>query len=230
MSEESVFNLLESKTFNTVDGRELEIQDYFSEDDFGIGENGEVFIKEAALLRVTKKLFTILERQVEVIKAPERQNEWCAVAVVHYHLNTKVSEEQTNPQRVYWSATADCRESNALQGFDKYTTTMAETRASARALRNILGLNLCSLEEVAIKIKAQKEEKAVNSRPADKTQLMVIERKFQTGNGITLAQMRNIIGVEFEKLEDLTFDQAAKLVSGLNKKLPKLIKENEKKK
>jgi hypothetical protein len=222
--EEKARDKFEDMTFTTIDGRELNMKDYFRPEDFAVGERADdVYIKHIGLVRVLKQLFFVKARLPRTIQAPTKENEWCAAVEVQYCVIPKTKDK---PILEYiWGSTADCRTSNAMQGFNKYTTTNAETRASGRAIRQLLGVDFCTMEEVA----DQLTEVEIDNSPIQPPQQLLIEKKFMAQCGITLAQIRKLLKKSEEELpilDDLTRSQAADLINLLNKNLEKLMAEN----
>lgn len=215
----------EGKSFTTIDGRELVLEDHFRPNDFAVNDKGEAFVTHAALVRVLKETFTILERHVFVHQPPAKGNEWCAVVEVSYRIQPRFEDGLPNPTagNYFWSSVADCRVSNSMPGMERYTTTIAETRASGRVLRQVLGVDFCTKEELA----EQTEDVIPDDSPATPSQLVPIEKKFMAGHGITLEQIKTIVGRDdFEVLENLTRREAANLIQKLHRQVDKLVKEN----
>jgi hypothetical protein len=199
----------------TIDGRTFQINEHFDNNDFQKGEGeGEFFIKYNALLRVIKKMFIINDYRATVLQVPEKNNEWCATVQVTYELAFENQDTKIG-RRFGWSATADCRASNAKNEFTRYTVAMAETRAAARALRNILGIPLCSDEEIGDTTLSFEE-------PITDNQKNLLQQKFIKDDGIDINKIREIV---IPDIDQLTRSQAANLLEKLNKKKRKSKKE-----
>lgn len=207
------FDKISENTFNPIDGKEYKIKDFFRERDFINDKNSGTFVKHAGLLRVLKKLFSIDSYWANVKQVPLKDNEFCATVEVHY----KVSNITSGIPRVFdWTATADCHRLNSMSGFEYYTTTIAETRASARALRNLLGVEFCSKEEVAGDIAG-----ADTDLPIQGNQRVLLETKFMGELKVSLDEMSKIVNKQLNTLDDLSKDEAANLIEKLNSKRTK---------
>ena len=125
---------------------------------------------------------------------------------------------------ITWSAVADCKANNAMPGMERYTTAMAETRASSRVLRRILGLeDFCTKEELA-ELTSDVED---NGEPAEDSQIMLIEKKFIEDHGVTIETVNKrlkrkegdkyYINSADELKTKLTSGQAATLIQKLQR-------------
>lgn len=112
-------------------------------------------------------------------------------------------------------------------GNEKYSTTVAETRASARCLRNLLGVDFCSREE----IDEQTEGVEADDAPAKPRQIMVVERKFMGEHGVTMDEINKILAKKWKdkfkdnpikQLEELTQNEIAHIISYLHRYLDNL--------
>ncbi len=142
----------EDVEITTIDGRKCLMGDYFRPDDFAIDTGsegrGRGVIKHDGMQRVLFNLFVITKRTVEVYDTPKKVNEWCAVVKVCMTVVPRIEEGPEIP--FHWEAVADCRTGNAMSGMSRYTTAIAETRASGRVIRRLLGLEeFCTKEELA---------------------------------------------------------------------------------
>lgn len=212
---------MSEETFTTIDGRTLKVHDYFEEKDF-ITDNGK-FVKHDALLRVCKALFYIKDRDVRILSSPSATNGFFASATVTYGLVPKkenieeAANKDTFVERDYYSFTssADCTpENRAPKPADIYYTAMAETRASGRALRFLLGVDFCTKEEIGIR-----EE---GSQGITDAQMSLIEKKFMSKEGgFSLEDVRKILNKteeDFKDLKDLTLEEASNLINKLHNK------------
>ena len=212
---------LEEMTMVLINGNVKKVLDVFDRADFFTSDDGKYLVKHAGLLRAFKKQFVLSHYNVRVEQAPQLNNDWCACVCVDYMFSDKVAEEDHFDRGYNWSASADCR--SGTSEMDKYTTAVAETRASARALRSILGIEMCSLEEVAGPFnKGAKRQEAfvpeqVKAGLAEQTQLMLIERKFFKEIGKSMADIEKIVKRKVEGLIDLTKEEAALVIEKFNK-------------
>jgi len=220
----------EDVEFTTIDGRKLNMGEYFKPDDFAVnGDDNEAVIKHDGMQRVLFNLFTVAERTVMVHQSPQKQNEWCAVVSVCMRLKPKIVVDDELDQDVdsyIWEAVADCRKSNAMPGMERYTTAIAETRASGRVIRRMLGLeDFCTREELA-ETTIDVEDDTV---PIDKAQLLLLKGKFLGDKklGITIETInkrlkrsendKNFITDEDDLDKKLTRGQAADLIAKLHR-------------
>lgn len=209
----SIKEFIKEKEFITIDGRILKMVDYFDTQDFVKSEvDDNIFIKYNALLRVTKKLFTITSYYASPYQSPEKKDNWCATVVVAFDLYVKDTKEN----KFSWSSCADCRTESTTEGFGRYTTALAETRAAARCLRSILGIDLCSAEEIA-----DTTNEIDDDQPIEENQKSLLNVKFMGEKGFTIKEMEVILKKEFEKLDNLTKAEAATLIRKLNAKKKK---------
>lgn len=203
----SDFEAIKDNKITLIDGQEVSIGSLFTADDFFPSKDEkDIYIKYEALFRVVKKVFLIDCYYPKVVHYPEKINEWCAVVEVEYHL-------QTSRGQIVYGAAADCRSSTADANFAKYTTALAETRAKARALRDILGLSICSVEEISDSESIM--DKTLDD-PIEEGQKMVIEKKIIIGRGKTLSDISIVIGRTIKVLEELSKGEAAKVINELN--------------
>ncbi len=208
---------LEDNVFKTVDGREITLSDHFHAKDFVVDDKTGSFVKHDALLRVCKELFYILERNVNIVQVPDRTNNMCATAIVSYKLQPKSALSG----RIFtFQSSADCYYGNHPPHVDRYNTAMAETRASGRALRFLLGVNFCTKEEIAGN---PTDNIDADNDPIKPNTIMLIEKKFMGQHGITIEQIREQAKKpELGTLEELTIAEGAKLIQKLNRNLVKL--------
>ncbi len=194
-------------------GEKRKLLDVFKTEDFVDGEDGEKFVRLASLLRVAKQVYSIISYDCIVEQTPNRDNEWCAVVTATYTFFPTCGD-----YHIRFSGTADCRADSTAPGFEKYTVALAEARAKARALRDALGVELCSNEEIAKK--GKKERSFINSAGEEKiepTQIMLIEKKFLGETKKTLKDIETIIGHSVENLENLSKEEGALVLEAFNK-------------
>lgn len=224
----------EDVEITTIDGRKVRMGDHFKPDDFAIDDKNTAVIKHDGMQRVLFELFTVKERALQVHETPKKANEWCAVVSVNMTVVPKnvVIDEEGEPQEdltpYVWEAVADCRTSNAMPGMGRYTTAIAETRASGRVIRRLLGLEgFCTKEELAETTLDVDDD----TGPIQPAQLLLIKEKFlgDPKNGITLETVNKRLkrkeGDEgFIKSDDpeelkakLTIGQAADLIAKLHR-------------
>lgn len=178
-------------------GEVYKLLDIFDPETFDKDNRGNIYIKHSELLNAAKKVFKGIKKRVaEVLQTPEKNNNWSATVKVSYLFGNGI----------LWTGTADCRKSTAQEGFKSYTTALAETRASARALRDALGIEFCSTEELS-------EEEDVNiiitdNKPITDIQITSIENKIVKGKGITLEQIGDVIGRDVRKVKDMSRKEA----------------------
>lgn len=224
----------EDREFTTVDGRTLVMGDYFKPDDFAVDERSGAFVKHDALLRVLKKLFKIRYREADIKQVPVKDNGWSGTVMVMYDVVPLKDEDQdeapppdeakySREDSYSWASTGNCHAGNAPHGFEKYTLVMAETRASGRALRQLLGVEFCTKEELAEKT----VDVEFDDSPIKPNTVMMIEKKFMNQKGITLLQMAKLLKKEpFETLDSLTVAEGQDLTIKLNRHSDKLVAEN----
>jgi hypothetical protein len=91
---------------------------------------------------------------------------------------------------------------------------MAETRASSRALRFALGVDVCSAEEI-------KDLNGVDivseDTPIEDGQMAVLKNKYMLQHGVTLEEIQEMADIVV--LEELTKNQAMELFKKLNSKI-----------
>ena len=163
----------EDTVCTTIDGREYKMGDHFLPDDFAVSDNdNEIVVKHDGMQRVLFRLFDVESRIVQVHECPKKSNEWCAVVGIQMVMSPRVTPV-TGTKKFTWGAVADCRTSNAMPGMGRYTTAVAETRASGRIIRRLLGLEgFCTKEELAETTLDVEDD----SRPMDDGQLALVKR------------------------------------------------------
>lgn len=197
-----------------IDGTKIEICDVFEEKDFVFKDSNQAFIKHNPMLRATKKHFKILSKESKLYANPFKDNDWCACVKVRYTLKSPIKET------IVVEGLADCKVTNSNKGFGNYTTAMAETRASARALRTILGIEFCSIEELD---SGDSNNHSVDG-PIEENQKALIENKFFRELNLTIKDFSDIVGVKINNVNELTKKQAAEAIEKLNAKKKELRK------
>ncbi len=119
-----------------------------------------------------------------------------------------------------WSATADATPQNVGdKRFAKYLTTIAETRATGRCIRQALGIRLCTFEEISTEDVVNKEDTA----PIKDTTLAIIKRQMGL-KGFSEEKLLNLIHEKIAGTKDvslltqLTVTQGQRVVAYLNSK------------
>ena len=188
-----------------MDGQERKVGDLFSTADFDKSKDGKkTFVRHDALLRAAKRAFGGIKRKAtRPHGTPTTESDLLAVVEVEYFF----------ADGLRWSAVADCSRKTANADFRNYTTALAETRASARALRNALGLEIVTQEEVTdvedIIDKAARE-------PALENQKAVIRKKFLDTGKSSLEDLSKILGKKVLTLDQLTRGEATEILERLN--------------
>lgn len=195
------------QVFLPVDGVERNIKDFFQESDF-ITDNG-TFVKHDGLLKACKKIFRLIEKRVHCLESPTVNNGNVAVARVTY----VVRDRENGEQYVFESLADCCLKNQASPPGSNYYTAMAETRASGRALRFLLGVDFCTKEEVGVGIP---DDELISPNV-----VAVIEKKFlNPETGITIEDVRSFLDRTEQQLPNLnvlTSEEGAKLMQHLNK-------------
>lgn len=196
---------LASQVMVGIDGEERKVSEFFQEDDFDVTKDkGEIFVRHDGLVRAAKKAFQgVRRRRSKALGVPLKENNWCAVVEVVYQFGNKYES----------SGVADCRSDTANRGFGKYTTALAETRASGRALRFALGLEIVTQEEIT-----DVEELIDQSarEPALEQQKVLIKKRFMGDKGKTFEDVSRILKKKVVTLDQLTRGEAAELLEFFN--------------
>ncbi len=204
---DKIQEFIEKSEMVPVDGRVLKISEFFKQEDFITAESN-IFIKLDALVRVSRKILgRLIYSDSNIIQPPNKANDWCAVV--------KVTQTFINGDEKHYSysALADCRKENAPKGgAGKYLTCLAESRAISRVLRNLLGLPICSYEEIV-----SEEDIIKTDVPIEVNQKLLIEKKFFSEKSRNMEHVNKILGKEIESLNELTKEEASKVIEGLNK-------------
>ena len=188
-----------NQEFTPINGETYKVSDHFSKEDFVIKEK-DSFVRHNPLLRVAKALLGVKERKVDVMSTPEKSNSWSSTVKVTYVFN----------DGFVFESSAEARLENLDKNMAIYSVTMAETRASARALRFALGVDFCSIEEIA-----SGAGNLFDNSPAESGQIGAI-KSFVSKGIVTLDQVLSKYKVN--SLEEMTREQAAGAISALNKK------------
>jgi len=192
---------LANKTAMGADGVERDLSKLFELDDFDESkEKDQIFVRHDALLRVAKKTFGGLKSRIpHVLQTPLKSNDWCATVEVVYTFRKPVMKI---------GATGDCRSGTARQMFKSYTTALAETRASARALRFAIGIEMVTHEEIT---NIDEIVDAQAKEPATDSQKNMIKKRFLSEKGgRTMEEIAEIIGEKkVVTLDQLTRGHAA---------------------
>jgi len=205
---------LNEQVMTLPDGTQSPLLTYFNEEGDFINIDGNPFIKYNGLLRIAKLICGIQSYKCEVIQVPQIENEWCATVVAKYTFG------KTWDTTFTWEGAADCRASSAAPGFDKYIVALCETRAKARALRDMLGIAICSIEEIAKPFEKQQERQFITENSvemAETTQLMLIEKKFIGEAGKTIGDICAIVDRHISNISELTKEEASNVLEVFNK-------------
>lgn len=123
-----------------------------------------------------------------------------------------VSVEYTFKDGATWSSVADCTVKSAKEGFGKYLTAMAESRAKARALRDAFGISLCSVEEIGTPSAQEPDEEVP---PISDPQKHLIGTLLKNKNK-TLEDCRSLLELsKLNSVDDLNKAQAGTLIRKL---------------
>jgi hypothetical protein len=206
--EEKLRATLEDTTIVSADGSERKALDVFRLSDFTLSpDSADVYIKHAALLRAAKKLFGGVRRRTAIIAQPaSAKNGWMSVVAVEYEFNI-------GDNSIIWSGTADCHPKSAPAGFKNYPTAMAETRASARALRELLGVEMCSQEEI---VDSDCTIEVDDETPITDVQATIIEKKILKQHGFK--EIGDVVGRDNIKgVKELKRWEAQKIIDYFNR-------------
>lgn len=193
----------------TISGKEYVIGDHFSKGDFVQlnDSSSDAFVRHDPLLRVAKSIFGgIKNKTVNVIGVPSKSNEWSTTVCVKYEFSDGTTFESL----------AEARVSNVRNNMKAYTVTLAETRASSRALRFSLGLEVCSAEEL-VEIK-NVDERNLEQEKITETQQAIIKRTVEKYQIPQDKLQEAIKKVSSKKLEEFSHSEAASLINNLQKR------------
>ncbi len=206
----SLLEDLKQKKMIGIDGKERVLGDCFSDDDFEISKDKkDIFIRHDAMLRVAKKTFEgIKKKRSKSLGTPRKQDNFCSVVEVVYLFGNGYEA----------SAVADCSQATANRGFKNYTTALAETRASSRALRYALGVELVASEEIT-DVESLVDGDA--GLPALDNQKELIKRKFlknkeKGGKGKSYKDMSLVVGRKIRTVDELLRGEATDVLQTWN--------------
>lgn len=203
---DSRFEELRKNPMTGMDGELRPVFDYFNPDDFEeTKDKKEIFVRHDALLRAAKKAFQgVTKRTAKALGVPTKEDDYCAVVEVVYKFGSG---------HIY-GAVADCRSKTANPGYAGYTTALAETRASARALRWALGLEIVTQEEVT---NIEDIIDRTTKEPATEQQKALIKKKFMVERKKTFEDIAEILGKKtLVTLDELTRGEAAEVLEQFN--------------
>lgn len=190
----------DSKPEEIKEEEKIRYQDFLVEErDIYTNDRDERFVYVPALIRIAKEHAAMKGWLTDVVQAPTKENLWSATVVVKCQFRNGD----------FASGAADCRVTTAGDGFQNYTTALAETRAIGRALRRYLDINLCTFEE---------QYTPENNSITD-TQKNCIEKKFLKKGLFNIKDVCKIVGRDVASLTDLTEKEASDLLMKLNKLL-----------
>lgn len=193
---------LEEKQDEIKEEEKVRFEDYLIEErDIYTNDRNERFVYVAALIRLARGHADMKGWISDVVQAPTKENLWSATVVVKCQFKNGD----------FASGAADCRITTAGDGFQNYTTALAETRALGRALRRYLDINLCTFEE---------QYTPENNSITD-TQKNALEKKFLKKGLFNMKDVCKVVGREVSSLTDLTEKEAADLLMKFNKLLKK---------
>jgi hypothetical protein len=187
---------------------QIKYKDHILDHELYTNESGEEFIYVKGLLRIAWGYAGLTGWTTEVVQAPERKNGWSATVVVKCTFRVK---EGSKYIKKFASGAADCRWTTAGDGFQNYTTALAETRALGRAIRRYLGINLCTFEE----------QHTPENHPITDNQRNCIEKKFLKPGLATLQDVSKLIERDVASLTELNGQEASEVIVKLNKALKK---------
>lgn len=189
-----------------MDLHERKISDFFDiENDFDqTKDKANIFVRHDGLLRAAKRAFGgIKRRESDALGVPLKENNWAAVVKVTYLFKTGHRA----------AAVADCRSDTANHGFGKYTTALAETRASGRALKFALGLEIVTQEEIT-DVEELIDQAA--REPALEQQKVLIKKKFMGERKKTFEDVSKVLKKKVVTLDQLTRGEAGEILEVFN--------------
>jgi hypothetical protein len=189
-----------SKEIKKEPKNRVDYSEFLRDDDIQQGDDGSDYITVNALVRIAREHAGMNGYDVEVVQSPQKENQWSATVVATVYFRNGQS----------WCGAADCRLGNARDGFHRYTTALAETRALGRALRRALGIEMCTLEEVRDR-----------TGPLTPIQKQHIKVKFIDNGLFTLDDVSKVVGRAIDKVDVLTEEEAANAIETLTKKVNK---------
>lgn len=163
-------------------------------------KDGKEFVYLKGLERLARAR-GVVEKQTKVHATPTTENPIAVVSVTYIFKDG-----------ARWESVADCTVKSAKEGFGKYLTAMAESRAKARALRDAFGIALCSVEEIGTP-SAQEEDEEIP--PISDPQKYLIGSLLKEKNK-TLEDCRVILKVnKLTSVDELNKAQAGTLIRKL---------------
>jgi hypothetical protein len=201
---------IEEQQKKTQETKPVDYSEFLQEGDIQQGDDGGDYVLVSALVRIAKEHAGMIGYDTMVVQSPEKNNQWSATVVVRVRLSDKGNQYHLLHEAQVWSGAADCRLGNARDGFHRYTTALAETRALGRALRRALGIEMCTLEEVRDR-----------SGPLTAFQKQHIKVKFIDNEMFKLNDVSKVVGREIDNLDCLTEEEASEVIETLTKKVNK---------
>ena len=175
-------------------------------------DKSNIFVRHDALLRVAKQILGIQDKDLKTVQPPTKENDWCAVVEVVYTFGSPGKSLVCR-----WKENGDCRAKTANPGYKNYTTALAATRASSRALRFALGLEICTKEEIT---NVDDIIDKTSGEPAMDQQKMLIKgrmlKKHNKSKKKAFADLSEIVGEKVVTLNQLTRGQAADILENIN--------------
>jgi len=194
----------------TEEDEQIKFRDYIQDHEIYTSQSGEEFVYVKGLLRIAWGYAGLVGWETQVVQSPERKNAWSATVVVKCTFLAK-DKERKKWTKKFASGAADCRWSTAGDGFQNYTTALAETRALGRAIRRYLGIELCTFEE----------QYTPQNHPITDNQRNCLEKKFLQPGLFTLQDVSKLIGRDVASLAELNGQEASETILRLNKLLKK---------
>jgi len=211
--QKSVREELKKQVMVGADQKERKLSDHFEEDDFDEAKDKRnIFVRHDALLRVAKQIWGIKDKDLTTVQPPTKENDWCAVVEVVYTFGLV-----GNKPIFKWKENGDCRAKTANPGFKNYTTALAATRASSRALRFALGLEICTQEEITDIEDIL--DKTSGEPAADQQKALIRDRMLQKHDKKkkkAFRELSEIVGEKVVTLNQLTRGQATDILEVIN--------------
>ena len=197
MTKEKKENKKEEKIEKKVLDFSINYYDYLNDDEIIETESGDQVVLVNGLVRIAQKYTDLSGWDVKIVQAPELENDWSSTAIVSVNFFSGMS----------FSDAADCRRGTAGEGFEKYTTALATTRALGRALRRALNITVCTSEELSEK-----------DGPCTDIQKNMIKKQFIDKDVMTIKDVYKIVGRNISSLAEITEKEAALVIDRGNKK------------
>lgn len=184
-----------------INGKEYELGQYFNKNDF-VDKQGEgIFVLHEPLLRVAKEVLGIKGRAVQIVQPPHKANDWSTTTIVKYKFD----------DGIVFESSAEARIGNLDKKMHQYSAAMAETRASSRALRFALGVDICSIEEIGV---TKNVDDSNDDSPIEAVQVAAIKRIIQ--KGVPMDKVKKLMSGK-DTFEELSNGEATKLIQELQK-------------